>query len=481
MKLSKKSRFAIGAALVVGFFGSRALWNRYRPLPEPTAGNVDRGEVAFSDSDLGSKEFFSIPRAIFDALPEIYPDLFVEGWQGIGFIPRESDPLGPPIGLVRVSVYGLESYAANCAICHTGRVAGKTIIGAPNANLNLHQFGISMFTSIKRPELTVEAVAAVAEQKGKPLGFVERQSIRAWIAIARNKIAKKDTKWFTTELGPGRSDAINIWKRVLHVPENGHLAWADIPTVYNQKLKTKTLLDGSLTGDSSVRAALTELEKGRPARDILVHRETFDDIMAYINGRLAPTPFPFPIDKAKADRGQGIFNDSCSSCHGTYGPGAHTYPNRRVTSEQMGVDPERALAMIPEMVDPVRQYGYAELIKIDAQPAYIAPPLDGIWATAPYLHNGSIPSLWHLLQEESNRPTVFYRGFSEFDPKHVGNACEETAPHECGMDAAQKKHDPRLIFRFDTSKSGNWNRGHRAGTTLPAEEKDALLEYLKTL
>ncbi len=475
--------FGKGVGLLVAAVGINALWDNFQPIPKPSHGDVARGEAAFSQSDLGSKNYFSIPVAVYDALPEVYPDLFVEGWAGMGFIARPDDPNGPPIGLVRVSVKGMDAYATNCAVCHTGRVAGQTIVGAPNANLNLHQFGISMFTALKRPELTVDAVAEVAEKKGKPLSFLERQEIRAYLAIARAKIANKSTEWFTTELGPGRSDAINVWKRVLKVPENGHKAWVDIPNVYNQKLKTHTLLDGSLTGDAAVRASLTELEKGRSPREVLVHRAVFDDILAYLNEGIAPPKFPFPVDAAKAERGHGLFNDTCSGCHGTYGPGPHTYPNKRVRSEKLGVDPERALAMTTAMGDPVKKYGYDEMLTVDAQPAYIAPPLDGVWATAPYLHNGSVPSLRDLLEDEANRPTVFFRGFNEYDSARVGIACTATgaAPHECAKDATQQKHDARVIFRYDTAKSGNWNRGHRFGVDLPAEDKDAIVEYLKTI
>jgi mono/diheme cytochrome c family protein len=486
MNPRRKRRITIlakGVALLVAVVGIDALWDRYRPLPKPMPGDASRGQLAFSESDLGSKDYFSVPRAVFDALPEVYPDLFVEGWEGMGFIPRPEDPQGPPIGLVRVQVKGMEAYATNCAVCHTGRVGQMTIVGAPNANLNLHQFGISMFTSLKRSELTVDSVDAVATKKGKPLTFLERQGIRVWLTVARAKIANKSTQWFTTELGPGRSDAINVWKRVLHVPENGHKAWVDIPNVYNQRLKTHTLLDGSMTGDAAVRASLTELEKGRPPREVLLHRQVFDDIIAYMNERLAPPKFPFPLDDAKVARGRAVFDDTCSSCHGTYGAGPHTYPNKRVRSDRLGTDPERALAMTPAMADPVRKYGYDDMLTVDAQPAYIAPPLDGVWATAPYLHNGSVPTLWHLLQDESNRPTVFWRGFNEYDSSRVGFVCAETgtALHECAMDATQRKHDPRVIFRYDANKSGNLNRGHLFGVSLPAEDKEAIVEYLKTI
>jgi hypothetical protein len=96
---------------------------------------------------------------------------------------------------------------------------------------------------------------------------------------------------------------------------------------------------------------------------------------------------------------------------------------------------------------------------------YKARPLNGIWATAPYLHNGSVPTLYDLLNPPNQRPSTFYVGRQQFDPKKVGIGTAEVPG----------------AFRFDTSLQGNWNNGHEYGTSLSGKEKDALLEFLKTL
>ncbi len=113
------------------------------------------------------------------------------------------------------------------------------------------------------------------------------------------------------------------------------------------------------------------------------------------------------------------------------------------------------------------------------EPAYKARPLDGIWATAPFLHNGSVPTLYQLLSPLNERQPVFYLGDREFDPEQVGFRGRE-------IDGA---------FKFDTGKRGNWNTGHRfegppdaarrpagvIGRGLSREERLQLVEYLKTL
>ena len=95
--------------------------------------------------------------------------------------------------------------------------------------------------------------------------------------------------------------------------------------------------------------------------------------------------------------------------------------------------------------------------------AYKARPLNGIWATAPYLHNGSVPNLNELLKPVAQRQKTFHLCSQEFDPVHVGF-----------------KEDPKGIL-FDTSLTGNSNSGHEYGADLTDQERRELLEYLKSL
>jgi len=96
---------------------------------------------------------------------------------------------------------------------------------------------------------------------------------------------------------------------------------------------------------------------------------------------------------------------------------------------------------------------------------YKARPLNGIWATAPYLHNGSVPTLYDLLLPEEERPQTFSLGGWEYDPEKVGYATY-TGPN---------------AFEFNTEVKGNSNKGHTRGTSLSDEERWALVEYLKSL
>ena len=107
--------------------------------------------------------------------------------------------------------------------------------------------------------------------------------------------------------------------------------------------------------------------------------------------------------------------------------------------------------------------------KLEATDGYLAPPLDGIWASAPYLHNGSVPTLEQLL-EPRLRPKCFqrYNDSLRYDFKRVG--WQYQTPAVC-----------KGVTVFDTSLYGKGNGGHDYGSELSANARRALLEYLKTL
>lgn len=236
--------------------------------------------------------------------------------------------------------------------------------------------------------------------------------------------------------------------------------------------------------------------------------ETLDDLWS----PLWPEEVLPAIDKAKASHSQTIYQQQCAGCHALID---RTDPNRRITAvmtsvDEVGTDPTMAdnfvnrtgktgplkghkvkVLLGPTFGDEATGFEILENVAIgtilghkvqDLEAAieermkvqaaatfdprsYKARPLNGIWATAPYLHNGSVPNLWQLLQPEAQRVKQFYVGSRELDPVNVG------------FDSA--KADGR--FLFDATLPANSNAGHIYGTQLSDADKWALVEYLKTL
>ncbi len=94
--------------------------------------------------------------------------------------------------------------------------------------------------------------------------------------------------------------------------------------------------------------------------------------------------------------------------------------------------------------------------------------MNGVWAVAPYLHNGSVPNLWELMKLAKDRKSSFMVGSRVFDPKNVGYATDES-PFKTGAFLA----DP-------ANANGNGNGGHEFGAGLTDDERWAIIEYLKT-
>ncbi|HYH97936.1 di-heme-cytochrome C peroxidase [Hyalangium sp.] len=108
-------------------------------------------------------------------------------------------------------------------------------------------------------------------------------------------------------------------------------------------------------------------------------------------------------------------------------------------------------------------------------PGYKGRPLNGIWATAPYLHNGSVPNLYELLLPAAQRSKTFTLGSRAYDPVRVGYALDQPK--------AAEDYTP---FTFDVSPKGNWNTGHeylmtQEGVPFTEEQRWQIVEYMKTL
>jgi mono/diheme cytochrome c family protein len=202
---------------------------------------------------------------------------------------------------------------------------------------------------------------------------------------------------------------------------------------------------------------------------------------AYI-ASIEPPAYPWTIDSALAAEGEGLFECNCSGCHGTYSddPAAETYPNLLIPSDVIGTDTAviSDAGGVAEMVEWFNESWYGTVGEItDAFEGYVAPPLDGIWATAPFFHNGSVPTI-ELVLDSSKRPTFWKR--VDYDTTHYDQ-------DELGwpwMSVGYGQDDAPVDeakYVYDTSKYGHRATGHTFGDHLTEAERAAVLEYLKTL
>jgi hypothetical protein len=182
---------------------------------------------------------------------------------------------------------------------------------------------------------------------------------------------------------------------------------------------------------------------------------------------LTPPTYPFGVDSPLAAAGASTYAATCAPCHDPNGARA----NSAIPIGEIGTDRSRLDAWAAGSAEAFNEFGAGHDWKFSSfrkpSSGYVAPPLDGVWLNAPYLHNGSVPTLSDLLEPPADRPTRFWRGYDVYDQARGGFISD-------GPDAR------RLGTLLDATRPGNGNGGHTYGTMLSADEKRALVEYLKT-
>ena len=385
-----------------------------------------------------------------DAEPEAYASAFNRRY-GLSPAPYPND--GLPMGLRRGNgPDGTKSgLQIDCLVCHGGSIGGTSYIGLGNTTLDL-------------ASLLEEMTLADGRRLPPPLftltsarGTVNAGQIAVVLLSLRNS---------------------DLSMRKFPLPLGASYPECDVPPWWHMARKLTMYYDGRTDADS-VRSIMQFMLGEKSLQDFKDLEPTFGDILAYVKS-LKPPPYPFAIDRARADRGKVVFETSCVKCHGTYGPEGR-YPNVVVDLKTIGTDPARALAGSERLVAHYNStwLGAASPVETDGPVGYQAPPLDGIWASAPYLHNGSVPNL-ALLLDSSARPARFTRppstDFVHYDQTRVGWSYETVTGTPSPPLPPQKAR-----YIFDTARFGLGNGGHTFGDKLSEEDRMSVIEYLKTL
>ncbi len=343
------------------------------------------------------------------------------------------------------------NWVQNCMLCHGGRVpvSGESMIGMPNTELDMQTL-FDDLTKLTRYKLPYSMNFAAS--RGRTNAFI-----------------------FSLELIRLRNEDLS--QRKDPVPM-GDYKDSDLDPIPWWHLKKKTALyaDGLLKGDF-VRPIM-QFTMGEPSGEKIRSWENdFKDVLAYLK-TIQPPKYPLPIDKQLAGEGQKVFEKTCAGCHGTYGANGK-YPNKVVPLEVVNTDPVRVQGLTKEFRAYFNKTWFAQNSSHaeEAPTGYVAPPLDGIWATAPYFHNGAVPTIYGVLTEAA-RPKYFRRigGAKDYDAKNVGLKFETLNAPAASELAPEARR--RVV---DTTIQGLSNQGHPFGFKLTEKEKWKVIEYLKTL
>ena len=478
----RKLAIWLGGLLVVVAVGGAFAWYKFfREERQPEWITKDP-DMRFKYGSIGAERDAGMPYWIFYVLPRMFPEKLPRagGYAAFGVGWEQGQEL--PIGFTK-KVVGFPRVANNCASCHaasyrTSVDENPTFVPAgPGHTLYLERLFRFFVDCAEDPRFNADNLMREIKLVTK-LSWIDRLIYRfLLIPITKKRLLEREAQFAWVyrsdfpDWGRGRDDAMNLTKYfMLKLPMDDTVGPTDIPAIWNLKKYDPEGTTMNWAGDSHdaysviVDSALGLL--GAPPHNNAEFLDQVTWLQQYLREKAPPT-FPFPIDATRAAAGKATFDANCAGCH------ASDKTGKRMPLAAVGTDPERIRTWSKDNAiaanKVVRGFGIERKGLVEAPlDGYNPPFLDGIWLRAPYLHNGSVPTLRDLLAPPDQRPKVFWRGYDLYDPVNVGFVSQ-------GAEAQ------RVGTRYDTRERDASNQGHAFGTTLPPTEKEALIEYLKML
>ena len=352
---------------------------------------------------------------------------------------------------VATNQYGMKIASPNCLSCHAKHLNGTLVVGlgraahGPAIPLGVATDVVAIDLALRSPD----ELKAFSQWGTHLLGALEAGAASSFGALAAHRDPKTLAWSDTMRFDPGTKVK----------------GWIDVPPWWRAKKKHGLYYNGAGRGDQvrhMMNMSVVSLVDVAEAERV---DAMFFDIAAYIRTIEAPK-FGSPVDAALVAQGETVFVANCTRCHGTYGAN-ESYPNLLIPAAMVGTDPSLAndFWANKDAAEWFNESFFGQTgARYDAVVGYIAPPLDGVWATAPFFHNGSVPTLAAVL-DSSIRPEKWSMSFedADFDAEAVGWKTDGVGE------------------LYDTTQPGSSNAGHPFADGLSTEERRVLLEYLKTL
>ncbi|MBS1957963.1 MAG: cytochrome c [Bdellovibrionales bacterium] len=396
----------------------------------------------------------------------------------------------------------------SCAACHTATLFGKPVLGLSNRFPGANAFfKYAQNTFHKMPSALYRAIT-FANKDELRLYKLAKNHIRS-VGLKVPRVRGMDASLAQVALSLAKREVSPWAERSRELEEHPRADWHDDhsaeskPMVWwNTKYKNRWLADGSILSGNPIFTNLlwNEIGRGVDLHELAEWLETRTDVIEELTTAIFATKAPHwasylpvtAINIERARRGETVFAQNCAKCHGEYrkdwSRGIETVEVRyhtRTPVVDVGTDPVRRQGMqsLGESLNRLAISKQHDIVVAEQQ-GYVPPPLDGIFARYPYLHNNSIPSLCALMTPPESRPRVYYAGEPivpgrDFDLDCVGYPTADHVP-------AEWKKDP--LYTYDTTLEGQGNAGHydkifrtNGVERYNADQKRDLIEYLKTL
>lgn len=482
----RKFKIILLVLFVLAVIGGYLGWDRgFRVKDDPERDSLVNAspEARFKYGSIGAENDAGIPYWIFYVLPRMFPEKLPGpgGYASLGVPWEQGQEL--PVGFSKKTI-GFPRVANNCAVCHTTTYRSKPdetatyIVAGPGHTTDVEAFFRFVIDCAKDPRFNPDNVMSEINLVTK-LDFIDQMLYRFLIIpITKKRLIEREQQfqWIYRkdfpDWGRGRDDAMNLTKYfMVKQPMDNTFGPTDMPSIWNlQKYKPEQGMFMNWAGDShDAQSVIMDSALGllgaapHDKQDFLKQVEWLHEYL----GKMPAPKYPFMIDAPKAAAGKTVFDSNCASCHASARTGTPVPVDEVKTDGNRLESWNKEAAVIAN--NEVKKMGLERKGLVEAKlNGYIASFLDGIWLRAPYLHNGSVPTLRDLLEPAANRPKFFYRGYDVYDQTNVGFVT--TGPE------AERFGTP-----LDVNLKAGGNQGHEYGVTLKQEEKDALIEYLKTL
>lgn len=464
-------KLGIVVAVLVGVSGFMGWYYFFREVPT----HYGSAEENFKYGSIGNEQTDGIPYWVWLVLPRMFPEKLPGpgGYASLGLVWEEGKEL--PIGLSKKTI-GFDRVAINCAFCHTATYRTRhgekpTIVPAgPSHQFDPQAYVRFLYACASDPRFNADNIM-------REIGYVYNLSaieklLYRHVLIPQTKQAllkqKAQFAWMDSRpnWGRGRIDPFNPIKYgILKQPVDNTIGNSDMVPLWNQKIRQGMSLhwDGLNTSEDEVVLS-SAIGDGATYKNI--ERENLKRMQDWMM-ELQPPRYPYTINQELISRGNEIFTQQCASCHAVGGENT----GKVLPVDMLGTDRHRVDMWTEAAANAYNNYqegynwGFKNFRKTNG---YASVPLDGLWLRAPFLHNGSVPTLTDLLEAPDRRPKLFWRGYDVYDQERVGFI-------------SNVKEAELLGFLYDTNVPGNSNQGHLWGTDLPPDEKKALIEFLKTL
>ena len=406
-----------------------------------------------------------------------------------------------------------------CTTCHAGNLwdaQGKPTrevwLGLGSTSIDLARYSSEVYGALQRASRAPAPVIAMLDRVYPSIDPLERKTLVDVVLPAlRRRIGGADAPAEPVPFdngGPGLTNAVGHVKghfRILDPKQASHeVAFTQVPDLMALPYRTSLLCDGvyAPTGDApfavrrfdaadrvahtvhlaDVAALFTISTLGVAPRRAHENVPAVQDVMKLAARSTGPA-FPGVIDDAKAQRGLAVWTQRCALCHGERtltGRASQLveHPNRVSPVDEIETDAARVGAVNEDVLGVLKTVPVGRAIDAAPRGGYVAPTLIAVWATAPYLHNGSVPTIWHLMHPAA-RPDRFEQGGHALDYDKLGIAgaldAQGTWRYPAGFTPWMT---PSVV---DTTTPGRTHVGHAIPfDTMSEDEKADVLEFLKT-